>query len=269
MIAILINKLTNPEQEKYFKQFTDIIFSTNKDFKYLDLSVTKSKKTLESFLRAKKIDGILMVDPDDQIKLFNLENFDSKTNFICVSDGVWVQKKSRFFCPFVTNQIPLCQSIIIQTAKNSFKHPIIDDTFEKIKELYRKKEYKKFVIESEKWIFDNSKENNKQIMLRYYCSLVYNFKLNNLRKSLEHIGIAIMLAPFMSELWCAWGDILLDKKLYDKSEAIYRCACSIKDSRDIFDLQPMWIDRNDLYPNKMLDTVRQALTNVQIIKNDD
>lgn len=267
MIAIIIDELKNPEQEKYFKQFSDITYSTNKDFNFLDPKLLKNEKELGLFLKQKKIQGILQVKAAEKIKLLNLEDFSEKTQFVCVSDNVWVQKKQRFFSSFVTNKKLVCQSIIIQNETNSFPHPLIDDKFEDLISFYKKKEYKKFVTESEKWIFHNSKQNQKQVMLRYYCGLIYNFKLNDFRKSLEHLGIAIILAPYLPELWCAWADILLDRKYYDKCEEIYSCACKIKTERDIFDLYPMWIDRNDLYAEKMLKSVQDTLKNIKIFKS--
>ena len=268
MIAILIDKLTNPEQEKYFSQFTDIIYSTNKDFKFFDSKLLKNEKEFELFLKQKKLTGLLKVEANEKIKLLDLDSFTEKTNFVCISDNVWVQKKLRFFSPFVTNKKTICQSIIIQTETNSFTHPLIDEKFDDLISIYQKKQYKKFVTECEKWIFHNSKQNQKQIMLRYYCGLVYNFKLNDLRKSLEHLGIAIILAPFLPELWCAWADILLDRKYYDKCEEIYSCACKIKTDRDIFDLYPMWIDRNDSYAEKMLKNVQDTLKSIKIFQSN-
>jgi len=192
MIAILIDHLKDPSQEVYFKKFSDLILTTNQDFKYFDSKILNDKNSLEKFCSQNKIDGILKVNASESIKHFSLDDFEVKTNFVCVSDGKWIKKQKRFF-----------------------------------------------------------------------------FKMQNLKKSLEHLGVAIFLAPSMVELWCAWADILLDNKFYEKSLAIYKNAMIVKQKRDIFDTQPIWIDRNEDYAKKMYDSVKKTISNIKIVISTD
>jgi len=269
MIAILIDQLTNPSQEVYFKKFSDLIVTTNPDYKYLDIKTLTDRNLLEKYCSQNKIDGILKINPNETIKHICLDNFDLKTNFVCVSDGVWIKKQKRFFSNRLLFKDHLSQQILIHNSDTKFKSPILDDSLKDLINLYQKKDYKKFVLESEKWVFHNSTENQNQIMIRYYCGLVYNFKLNNIKKSLEHLGIAIFLAPSMCELWCAWGDVLLDNKFYEKSLQIYKNAITVKKNRDIFDTQPIWINRNEGYAEKIYASVKKTIDSIKIVISSD
>jgi tetratricopeptide (TPR) repeat protein len=269
MIAILIDQLTNPSQEIYFKKFSDLIVTTNPDYKYLDIKTLTDRNLLEKYCYQNKIDGILKINANETIKHISLDNFDLKTNFVCVSDGIWIKKQKRFFSNRLLFKEQSSQQILIHNSDTKFKSPILDNSLKDLINLYQKKDYKKFVLESEKWVFHNSTENQNQIMIRYYCSLIYNFKLNNIKKSLEHIGIAIFLAPSMCELWCAWGDVLLDNKFYEKSLQIYKNAITVKQNRDIFDTQPIWIDRNEKYAEKMYASVKKTIDSIKIVISSD
>ena len=269
MIAILIDHLKDPSQEVYFKKFSDLILTTNQDFKYFDSKILNDKNSLEKFCSQNKIDGILKVNASESIKHFSLDDFEVKTNFVCVSDGKWIKKQKRFFSNKLLYKNQSSQQIILQDTSVKFKSPILDDDCKDLVSIYEKKDYKKFLLESEKWIFHNSKEIQNQVMIRYYCGLVYNFKMQNLKKSLQHLGVAIFLAPSMVELWCAWADILLDNKFYEKSLAIYKNAMIVKQKRDIFDTQPIWIDRNEDYAKKMYDSVKKTISNIKIVISTD
>ena len=124
-------------------------------------------------------------------------------------------------------------------------------------------------IESEKWIFHNLNITSKQVMLRYYCGLVCHFKLKNTKKALEHLGVSIFLMPSMPELWCAWGDILLDIKQYEKAKHIYKNANIVKKHRNIYDRFPLWIKKNEDYAENMYRLVSDTLQGIKIIKSVD
>lgn len=269
MIAILIDNFTNPSQEASFKKFSNHILTTNKEYKYFDIKTLSDKSKLEKYCVQNKIDGILKVNSQEEIKHISLENFELKTNFACISDGKWVKKQKRFYSHKLLYKQQSAQQILLKNSTTKFKSPMLDDELKDLIKIYQEKDYKKFLMESEKWIFHNSTEIQKQVMIRYYCGLIYNFKMNNLKKSLEHLGIAIFLAPSMCELWCAWGDILLDNKFYDKALQIYKNAIIVKEKRDIFDTQPIWIERNEEYAKKMFDSVKKTIESIKIVISSD
>ena len=77
-----------------------------------------------------------------------------------------------------------CQQIVVSTDKK-IDNPVLPFELNFLKEIYKKNDFAKFVLESEKWIFHNLNITSKQVMLRYYCGLVYHFKLKNTKNSLK------------------------------------------------------------------------------------
>jgi hypothetical protein len=71
----------------------------------------------------------------------------------------------------------------------------------------------------------------------------------------------------MPELWCAWGDILLDKKMYEKSKIIYKNAIIAKNQRNIFDRFPLWLSRNSEYPQAMHQKINESVKKIKTVKS--
>lgn len=267
MIALLIAEISEPRELEYYKSFSNKIYTTNKDINYLDKNILSNSVLLENFIHTNKLDGILYLKSEEKIKLFDFSDFSNRSQNVCISDKKWIVKEKRLFSHKINIHSDNCQSIILLNENKTFEHPIIDNNLHSLANEYKNKNYRGFVIEAEKWLFDNAHKGYNQIMVRYYCALVYYFKLKDLRKSLEHIGLALLLAPSMVELWCAWGDILLAEKQYEKALSIFKNAVLVKKERNIFDNNPIWIERNEEYSQSMLEKTERLVKNIMIITN--
>jgi tetratricopeptide (TPR) repeat protein len=266
MIALLVTDVLQKSELDRFLIYSDKIFTDNSDINYLDKNLLYEANSLENILKKNNISSVILLKKSEKIKLLNLENVETKCNLVCLTDKNWIIKVPRFFSNNCNKKSDSCQNIIL-TQDNKIEIPILDDELEHLKTLYRDKKYQNFVVESEKWIFHNLGKNDIQVMLRYYCGLIYYFKLGNIKKSLEHLGISIILNPHMPELWCAWGDILLDKKMYEKSKIIYKNAIIAKNQRNIFDRFPLWLSRNSEYPQAMHQKINESVKKIKTIKS--
>lgn len=266
MIGLLITDVLTSQETSYFSKFSNKIFTDNRDVNFLDHTLLNDANSLENLLNQHNISCLLSIKKNEKIKVLNLENIETKSNRVCLTDKKWILKAPRFFSNKTNKAAAICQNIII-TQEEKIEYPILDDDFHILKNLYKEKKYQQFVVESEKWIFHNLEKTQKQLMLRYYCGLVYYFKLQNIKKSLEHLGIALLINPGMPELWCAWGDILLDKKMYEKSKYIYKNAIISQKARNIFDNYPLWLDRNSGYAENMYKKIKESVKNIKTVRS--
>lgn len=268
MIALLLKEIHDTKETEYYKQFSEKIFTTNPNINFLSFEELKNQNILQKLLEKHKIQGILVLEKNEKIKLLKLEDFTNRSDYICVSDKNWVNKELRVFSNNIKKTAEQCQQIVVSTDKK-IDNPVLPFELNFLKDIYKKNDFAKFVLESEKWIFHNLNITSKQVMLRYYCGLVYHFKLKNTKKALEHLGVSIFLMPSMPELWCAWGDILLDIKQYEKAKNIYKNANIVKKHRNIYDRFPLWIKKNEDYAENMYRLVSDTLQGIKIIKSVD
>jgi len=265
MIALLIDEIGNSISLDYYKQYSGRIFTTNKDINFFDKKILGNQVLLDQFLASQRIDGLLLLKEHEKIKLFDVSNFKTKSPLVCVSNKKWILKQKRLYTKRTNLFFDECQSILLVDEKTQLKQPFIDGNLISLIKVYQDKNYKQFVIDSEKWLFDNQNKIYEQIMVRYYAGMVYYFKLNNINKALEHLGIAILFCPQMPELWCVWGDILVDSKQYEKALEIFRNADHVKKHRNIFDNYPLWLDRNESYAESMIVKLKKIVQTIQIV----
>lgn len=253
--AIIVKNCNNPKITAGFKRFSEhVLLNTVFD----DVESNKTE-IYEQFCLDNKFDGLLFVEQDEEIK-----HFDSNGNFdyVCITDGDWIIKPKRYFsCNQKYSNIGMPSILKKQAQLKGIK---LDDSFSFFKNLYEQKNYNQFVVEVEKWFFHNIKNYSKNIMLRYYACVVYFIKFKKTKEGLIQLTQGLLGHPQYSELWCLWGDYLVENKRYHEAYEIYDSAIKAGKQRNLYDDNPVWLKKYDQYPSEMMQKIKKLIDNTQI-----
>jgi tetratricopeptide (TPR) repeat protein len=175
-----------------------------------------------------------------------------------VTNGTWIDKQKKF--TFTTDKF----SPIFLKNKN-LKFPFLKNT--KLQRLYDEYKYNEFTLETEKHIFDDIK--NKNIILRYFLSIVYFFKLKNHKKSQQHINYILNIMPHFAEAWCLLGDIFVFSNMFLEARKQYENALAFGRARDIYDDLPICPKKYEDYPQSMIEKITQSFGNAKVLSLDN
>lgn len=247
--AILLPNVSNKELVDDCHQFCDLVITYTKDELFSD-----------DFLPKNKLDFYLLLKEGEQIKFCESLSPDNK---VFITDNNWLIKQKRTFTlnPFASDS---SGGIVIIQSLNKLHQPFIEQ--ENLKSIYLQKKYEMFVLETEKYLFDNFKKTFP--FLRYYLSLVYFFKLNNGNKAQTHLSILLNEHKYLAEAWCLLGDILIASKKHFDAIKAYENAIIYGKKRNIYDGDPMWIPKYDIYPKEMLAKIQNLIDNTKILSID-
>jgi hypothetical protein len=217
---------------------------------------------LHEFCINNKIDSLIFLEDGENIK--HLDTAFSYS-YACVTDGEWIIKPKKTFSLSKRNPTASDRPTVIKTNKK-ISGPKIDDAFDFLKKIYLEKNMAKFVVEVEKWFFHNSQAPNISIMLRYYASVAYFFKLKNSKQGMAQICQSLLTHPQHSEIWCLWGDVLVEAKKYHEAYHIYNTAFEAGKHRNIYDVNPVWLKKYNEYPKEMASKVKNLIDNIKVFE---
>lgn len=256
-LAIIAKNFSNANEANDLQKYGctvlhNTIFDKNND-------TTESQ--YESFCVENSLDALVFVNPDEEVK-----HIDMSVNFpyICVTDGEWIIKPRKIYRKdkkFSCEGVPC-----IFKSKNLIKGPKIDDSFINLKNIYTSKNYKEFVVESEKWFFHNSVNYSKNVMLRYYMAVACFLKTKNTKQGMIQLCQALLSHPQYSELWCLWADFMVENKRYYDAFHIYDIAIITGKNRNIYDENPVWLKKYDAYPKEMKNKIVTLLDEIKVME---
>lgn len=230
--------------------------------KYCDLVITYTKDEIlmDDFLPKNKLNFYLLLKENEEIKFCESLSPDNK---VFITDSNWLVKQKRTFSlnSFATDD---SGGVVIIQSHNKLSGPFIKQ--ENLKSIYLQKNYELFVLETEKYLFDNFQK--KFPFLRYYISMVYFFKLQNGSKAQTHLSVLLNEHKNLSEAWCLLGDILVSTKKHFDAIKAYENALIYGKQRDIYDGNPMWIPKYDIYPKQMLQKIQNLIDNTTVLSID-
>jgi glycosyltransferase involved in cell wall biosynthesis len=124
------------------------------------------------------------------------------------------------------------------------------------------KKYKEFLNNAEHFLFHDKKQTISATMTRYYIGIVKCFAMNDLEEAIKMACVCIAAHPLMAEFWCLLGDVYFQAKDFENSRAFYENALLLGQRRLRGDRWPMHISKYDEYPNEMIESCRQIISNV-------
>jgi tetratricopeptide (TPR) repeat protein len=175
------------------------------------------------------------------------------SKYVCITNGTWIDKQSRF-------KIPSNNPEPIFLKNKNLKFPKFNN---KLQLCYDKGDYSQFILDAEKIIFDEIKNDN--IALRYFLSVVYFFKIKNSQKSEQHIRYILNKKPDFAEAWCLLGDIFVFCNMYLDAKRQYENALAYGKARDIYDDLPMCPTKYEEYPSQMIEKITQSFSNAKVL----
>lgn len=255
--ALILRNSTDKQKIDNLKRFScDVLFSTN-----FDNIEQCTEENYKHFCEENKYESLLILNEDEDIKFFD-SSF--SFNYVCITDGEWIIKPRRVYN--ICQKYSLEGMPCILKKNNALKGIKVDESFEFFKKLYQEKQFKQFVLEIEKWFFHNFKNYSKNVMLRYYATVIYLMKLNDARSGIIQLTQALMSHPQHSELWCLWGDHLVQSKKYHEAYHIYETALSAGKLRNIYDENPVWLKKYDVYPKDMMSKIKHLCEKTKIFE---
>jgi len=253
--AIVIKNCKDPESKKYLYNFCPNIL-VNTIFDNIEIEDTMM---VRKFCEDNKLSAVLFLNDDEELLHLD-KSFTSK--YICLTDGEWILKTNRVFSH---NSKPNTNPTIVKTSKIP-NGPKIDEAYTEFLKIYQEKNYSKFVVEIEKYFFHYPNMIPKSVILHYYAAVVYFFKLRNIKKGMSHICQGLIAKPSMSELWCLWGDVLVESKKYSEAYHIYDTAISAGKQRNIYDELPVWLKKYEEYPQEMKSKIKNLIDKTQVFE---
>lgn len=245
--AILIPNIASKEIIDSCQKFCDTI-----------VLYTKEDVLNEKVIPKNKIAFYLLLKENEEIKFCDDLRMDSK---VFVTDHEWMIKQKRIFHNNEAEKYLDDGNPIIIKTKNKIYGPFIND--EKLKKLYVEKRYEEFVMEAEKFIFDNYSKNFP--FIRYYMAMIYFFKLNNPEKTQQHLSLILNSYKYMSEAWCLLGDILIESKKHFDAIKAYENAIIYGKERNLYDGDPVLLKKYNKYPKEMLDKLNNLISNTKVV----
>ncbi len=255
--ALILKRSQNQQKIDSLKQhdaevFVSTIFDDDKNCNEENYSLFCAQNNLDSFL---------LIEEDEEIK-----HFDSSFsfNYVCLTDGEWIAKPKRIF-NYKSNYTFQGMPCILKKT-NSLKGIKVDESFSFFKNLHLEKQYKQFVLEIEKWFFHNVTNYSKNVMLRYYAAVIYFMETKNIKSGLVQLSQALLSHPQHSELWCLWGDHLVQSKRYHEAYHIYDTAIIAGKYRNIYDENPVWLKKYDTYPQDMMLKIKKIFDETKVFE---
>jgi len=231
------------DNKEYYEKFADYIFE----------NIEQEEQKISQIMIENNVSKMLFLNGDEEIRFLD---FKTASNIVSVTDSEWIIKRNDFVSSDGYGNSPT-----ILKTKTNIKQPVIN---KKVSSFFQKQEWEKFLLEAEKWIFYNSVLSPDFVFIKYYLALTYYFKMKNSSKAIEHLTVCLAYKPEMSELWCLWGDMLLDMKKYMDALKIYKNALYAGQKRDIYDEYPMWIKKYKEYPESMIDKINNIMNNMRM-----
>jgi len=240
--AIIIQNCENFEIIKSHEKYSDNIY----------VDVGSEEKLLQKY----NLDYYLFLYEKEEIVV--CKNFDNETRTF-VSDGNWMTLENRIY-----PELPRHGSPCVIKSNKYLDTPFIKNNNFKI--LFKNKEYGKFVVESEKYIFENTKYDDPY--LEYYMAMTYFFKLNNYQKAQLYLARFINRHKEFSEGWCLLGDFLVHQKRNIEAIRAYENAMEYGSKRNVYDGLPICLKKYTSYPNEMINKITDVLSNTSVISVD-
>lgn len=257
-IAIIIKNCNNAENRFNLHEYSkNILVNT-----IFDNTININDDLMYKFCVDNDFDNLIFLEDKEEIKYLD-KTF--SYNYTCVTDSEWIIKPKRIFSLSKKNPTPSSKPTIIKTNKK-ISGPKLDDYFVLFKKIYLEQSPAEFVIEVEKWFFHNPQSTNINIMLRYYASVFYFFKLKNNKQGMAQICQSLLTHPQHSEIWCLWGDVLIEMKKYHEAYYIYNTALEAGKHRDIYDVNPVWLKKYNEYPNEMILKIKNLINNIKVFE---
>jgi tetratricopeptide (TPR) repeat protein len=240
--AIIIQNCENYNTIKEHEKYCDSIFvDTNSE---------------ERILQKYNIDYYLHLLENEEIVF--CKSFDNNTKTF-ISDGNWMIPSNRIYPERPRNGNPC----VIKTNK-FIELPFIENN--QLKTIFQEKNYSEFVLESEKFIFENPRYNDK--FLEYYMSMTFFFKLNDYKKAQLYLSRFINMNLNFAEGWCLLGDFLIHMKKNVEAIRAYENAMEYGKKRDVYDGLPICLKKYISYPQEMLSKIRHLLENTAVLSVD-
>jgi tetratricopeptide (TPR) repeat protein len=241
--AIIFQNCENFNIIKEHEKYADNIFvDTNSEDKIL------KKYNLDYFLQLFEKEEIVLC-----------KNFDNNTRTF-VSDGNWMILENRIYPETKRNGSPC-----VIKANKYLETPFIK--IKNLKFLFKNKEYDKFVVECEKYIFENL--NYDDPYLEYYMAMTFFFKLNKPEKAQLYLARFINKYKNFSEGWCLLGDFLVHQKRNIEAIKAYENAMEYGSKRNVYDGMPICLKKYTTYPNEMIQKITDVLANTSVISVDN
>jgi len=213
--------------------------------------------TEEKLLKKYELDFYLFLKEKEEIVV--CKNFDNNTRTF-ISDGNWMIPENRIF-PLAHRTGTPC----VIKANQYLELPFLKN--KTLKDLFQKKDYESFVLESEKYIFENPKYDDTY--LEYYMAMTYFFKIKEFKKSQLYISRFIDRYKNFAEGWCLLGDFFVHHRKNIEAIKAYENAIEYGSKRNVYDGMPICLKKYVTYPQEMLGKIKQLLENTSVLSVDN
>lgn len=125
--------------------------------------------------------------------------------------------------------------------------------------------WQSFLPLAEHYMFLDRSSSIPSIMCHYYYALVHVLHVKRLQPAMQNISICLATHPLMAEFWCLLGDIHYHlNHRFESAKQFYENAMIMGSRRAANDRWPMDIAKYKAYPNKMIKSCDQLISQTSL-----